>query len=52
MDEFDFAEETVSRMKDLYGLAGSHEVIRRSSEAKIPIHRGRSFRGFITARII
>ncbi|MBM3241306.1 hypothetical protein FJZ31_33910 [Candidatus Poribacteria bacterium] len=35
MDEFDFAEETVVRMRDLYGLAGNHEVIRRTIISRI-----------------
>ena len=30
MDELDFVKATIDRMKDLYGLAGSHEVIRRT----------------------
>ena len=35
MDELNFAEETVARMKDLYGLAGNHEVIRRTIISRI-----------------
>ena len=35
MDELDFAEETVNRMRDLYGLAGNHEVIRRTIISRI-----------------
>ena len=35
MDELDFAEETVARMRELYGLAGSHEVIRRTIVSRI-----------------
>lgn len=35
MDEFSFAEETTNRMKDLYGLAGNHEVIRRTIISRI-----------------
>ncbi len=35
MDELDFAEETVSRMRDLYGLAGNQEVIRRTIISRI-----------------
>ena len=35
MDELDFAEETVARMRDLHGLAGSHEVIRRTIISRI-----------------
>jgi uncharacterized protein (UPF0332 family) len=35
MDELDFVEETVARMKELYGLAGNHEVIRRTIISRI-----------------
>lgn len=35
MDELSFAEETINRMKDLYGLAGNHEVIRRTIISRI-----------------
>jgi uncharacterized protein (UPF0332 family) len=35
MDELSFAEETINRMKELYGLAGSHEVIRRTIISRI-----------------
>jgi uncharacterized protein (UPF0332 family) len=35
MDELSFAEETTNRMKDLYGLAGNHEVIRRTIVSRI-----------------
>ncbi|MFQ6042643.1 MAG: hypothetical protein ACE5PV_17440 [Candidatus Poribacteria bacterium] len=35
MDELSFAEETTNRMKDLYGLAGNHEVIRRTIISRI-----------------
>jgi uncharacterized protein (UPF0332 family) len=35
MDEFDFVEETIARMNNLYGLAGSHEVIRRTIISRI-----------------
>ena len=35
MDELSFAEETIGRMKDLYGLAGNHEVIRRTIISRI-----------------
>jgi uncharacterized protein (UPF0332 family) len=35
MDEFDFAQETVARMRELYGLAGNHEVIRRTIISRI-----------------
>ena len=35
MDELNFAEETADRMKDLYGLAGNHEVIRRTIISRI-----------------
>ena len=35
MDELDFVGETVARMKDLYGLAGHHEVIRRTIISRI-----------------
>ena len=31
----DFVEETRDRMKDLYGLAGNHEVIRRTVVSRI-----------------
>ena len=35
MDELNFAEETTARMKDLYGLARNHEVIRRTILSQI-----------------
>ncbi len=35
MDELSFAEQTAARMKELYGLAGSHEVIRRTIISRI-----------------
>ncbi|MBC8427734.1 hypothetical protein H8D98_00585 [bacterium] len=35
MDELNFAEETTTRMKNLYGLAGSQEVIRRTIISRI-----------------
>ena len=35
MNELDFVEETSDRMKDLYGLAGNHEVIRRTIISRI-----------------
>ncbi len=35
MNELDFVEATRARMKDLYGLAGSHEVIRRTIISRI-----------------
>jgi len=35
MDELSFAEETTNRIKDLYGLAGNHEVIRRTIISRI-----------------
>ena len=35
MDELNFAEETTARMKELYGLAGNHEVIRRTIISRI-----------------
>jgi uncharacterized protein (UPF0332 family) len=35
MDELNFAEETTARMKELYGLAGHHEVIRRTIISRI-----------------
>ena len=35
MNELDFAEETVARMRALYGLAGDHEVIRRTIISRI-----------------
>ena len=35
MDELDFAEETAARMRELYGLAGSHEVIRRTIVSRV-----------------
>ncbi|MBM3242151.1 HEPN domain-containing protein [Candidatus Poribacteria bacterium] len=35
MDELSFAEETINRMKELYGLAGHHEVIRRTIISRI-----------------
>ncbi len=35
MDELGFAEETTNRMKDLYGLAGNHEVICRTILSRI-----------------
>ncbi len=35
MDELNFAEETTARMKNLYGLARNHEVIRRTILSRI-----------------
>ncbi|MBM3237204.1 hypothetical protein FJZ31_13005 [Candidatus Poribacteria bacterium] len=35
MDELDFVEEIIARMNNLYGLAGSHEVIRRTIISRI-----------------
>ena len=35
MDELDFAQETAARMRELYGLAGNHEVIRRTIISRI-----------------
>ncbi len=35
MDELNFAEQTAARMKELYGLAGNHEVIRRTILSRI-----------------
>ncbi len=35
MDELNFVAETVGRMRDLYGLAGNHEVIRRTIISRI-----------------
>ncbi|HIE29612.1 TPA: hypothetical protein EYP66_20265 [Candidatus Poribacteria bacterium] len=35
MDELSFAEETIDRMKDLYGLAGNHAVVRRTIISRI-----------------
>ena len=35
MNELDFVEATIARMKDLYGLAESHEVIRRTIISRI-----------------
>ncbi|MBM3239287.1 hypothetical protein FJZ31_23590 [Candidatus Poribacteria bacterium] len=35
MGELEFAEETMIRMKNLYGLAGDHEVIRRTVISRI-----------------
>ncbi len=35
MDELGFVEETIARMKNLYGLAGNHEVIRRTIISRI-----------------
>ncbi len=35
MDELNFAKETTARMKDLYGLARNHEVIRRTIISRI-----------------
>jgi len=35
MDGLEFSEETIARMKDLYGLAGNHEVIRRTVISRI-----------------
>ena len=35
MDGLEFAEKTIARMNNLYGLAGSHEVIRRTVVSRI-----------------
>ena len=35
MDELRFVEETMARMEELYGLAGNHEVIRRTVISRI-----------------
>ncbi len=35
MDELNFVQETAARMKELYGLAGNHEVIRRTIISRI-----------------
>ncbi len=35
MNELEFAEGTVAQMKNLYGLAGHHEVIRRTIISRI-----------------
>jgi len=35
MNELDFVEATIARMKDLYGLAGNHEVIRRTAISRL-----------------
>ena len=35
MDGLEFAEKTIAQVKDLYGLAGNHEVIRRTVISRI-----------------
>jgi uncharacterized protein (UPF0332 family) len=35
MDEYQFAEETVARMRSLFDLAGNHEVVRRTILSRV-----------------